>query len=140
MLNPPVCSITDQLDGLEICFSWCFHCSDLPLQIKDHSAAFKKLLLLMDKLLIHMERAYINIEKLAIFMYVAYTKCGIYTYTHYIYGIYVVFVIHENSQFYLCRSYRFFPSTNYHVSGIYFTSTNKKLLEPVLVYTLLLLI
>lgn len=37
MLYPPVCSITDQLDGLEVCFSWWFHGSHLPLRIKDHS-------------------------------------------------------------------------------------------------------
>lgn len=38
MLDSPICSITDQLDGLEVCFSWWFHCPNLTLWIKDSNA------------------------------------------------------------------------------------------------------
>lgn len=41
MLDSPVCSITDQLDGLEVCFSWWFHCPNLTLWIKDHNVVIK---------------------------------------------------------------------------------------------------
>lgn len=38
-LYSPVCSVTDELDGLEVCFSWWLHCSNLALKIKGHNAS-----------------------------------------------------------------------------------------------------
>lgn len=40
-LYSPIRSITDQLDGLEVCFSWWLHCSNLTLWIKDHNVLIK---------------------------------------------------------------------------------------------------
>lgn len=40
-LYPPIRSITDQLDGLEVCFSWWLHCFNLTLWIKDHNILIK---------------------------------------------------------------------------------------------------